>query len=304
MVTAVDSGREPVLTAQPDAATANAQWRIIARRFLANKVAMASLIVFFVLALGAFIGPLLWKWNYLASDGIALSQAPSSVHPFGTDSQGHDVLGQLMRGLQTSLKVAFLAVLIDTAIGVALGALAGYYRGWVDTVLMRLSDLVLTIPTIALLAVLANTTTGGAIAIGVVIGLFAWAVTSRLVRAEYLALREREFVEAARALGASDRRIIIRHILPNSVGTIIVNATLAFAVAIILEAGLSFIGFGIHPPDISLGQLISVGVEASETRPWLFYFPGLVIVVLVLTINFIGDAVRDAFDPTRNRKVK
>jgi peptide/nickel transport system permease protein len=181
---------------------------------------------------------------------------------------------------------------------------AGYYRGVIDSLLMRAVDLVLTIPSIAILTLLANkfgSTSVGWLAIAFVLSGLIWAPIARVVRGVVLSLREKEYVEAARALGASDARIIFRHLLPNALGPIIVNLTITVANAILLETALSYLGVGVQPPDTSLGLLVSTGQAAATTRPWLFYFPGLFIIVIALTINFVGDGLRDAFDPTQTR---
>jgi peptide/nickel transport system permease protein len=220
----------------------------------------------------------------------------------GTDDIGHDTLAQVLRGAQKSVQVALLVALLSTSVGSVIGAVAGYYRGVVDSVLMRFTDLVLTIPLLAIAALLAGTLSGGDwFLVAVVIASVSWTSIARVVRGSFLSLREKEFVDAARALGASDTRIIFRHLLPNATGSIIVNATITVAVAILVETALSFLGLGIRPPDTSLGLLVSAGVQAAQTRPWLFYFPGLVIILIALTINFIGDGLRDAFDPTQTR---
>lgn len=218
-------------------------------------------------------------------------------HPFGQDTVGKDIFARVMRGLQQSLIVIILVGLISTTIGVIVGALAGYYRGWLDSMLMRFADVVLIIPVLVLGAVLGRMVGGNAISLGILLGFIAWPGLARLVRAEFLSLREREFVDAARVAGAGDVRIMLRHILPNTVGVIVVNATLLMAAAILIETSLSYLGFGILAPDISLGQIISEYSQAFKTRPWLFWWPGLFIVLIALAINFVGDGLRDAFDP-------
>jgi len=222
----------------------------------------------------------------------------------GTDDIGHDSMAQILRGAQKSVQVALLVAFLSTTLGAVIGALAGYYRGWIDSALMRFTDLVLTIPYIAILAVLAANVAdkaGNWFFVGLVLSALLWTYIARVVRGQFLSLREKEFVEAARALGASDFRIMFRHLLPNATGSIIVNATVTVAVAILVETALSFLGLGIRPPDTSLGLLISQGQQAATTRPWLFWFPGIIIVIIALTVNFIGDGLRDAFDPTQTR---
>jgi ABC-type dipeptide/oligopeptide/nickel transport system permease subunit len=279
------------------------QTQMVIRRFLAHKLAVGSLVVFLLMVVFSLIGGRLWKYGY-ADITDQFSSPPSLAHPMGTDDIGHDSMAQVLRGAQKSVQVALMVAILATTIGAVIGALAGYYRGWVDSALMRFTDLVLTIPSIAILAVLAATLAdkaGNWFFVGLVLALLQWTYIARVVRGTFLSLREKEFVEAARALGASDARIMFRHLLPNATGSIIVNATVTVAIAILLETALSYLGLGIRPPDTSLGLLISTGQQAATTRPWLFYFPGLVIIIIALTINFVGDGLRDAFDPTQTR---
>jgi glutathione transport system permease protein len=279
------------------------QTQMILRRFLAHRLAVASLVVFLIVVILSLIGGRLWKYGY-ADITDEFSSPPSLKHPMGTDDIGHDSLAQVLRGAQKSVQVALMVAFLSTTVGAVIGALAGYYRGWVDSALMRFTDLVLTIPSIAILAVLASTVAdqaGNWFFIGLVLSVLLWTYIARVVRGTFLSLREKEFVEAARALGASDTRIMFRHLLPNATGSIIVNATVTVAVAILTETALSYLGLGIQAPDTSLGLLIGAGQQAATTRPWLFYFPGLIIVIIALTVNFIGDGLRDAFDPTQTR---
>jgi ABC-type dipeptide/oligopeptide/nickel transport system permease subunit len=282
---------------------ARTQRQLITRRFLAHKLAVGSLVVFLIMVVASLIGGRLWKYGY-ADITDEFSSPPSLQHPMGTDSIGHDSMAQILRGAQKSVQVALMVAFLATSFGTLIGALAGYYRSWVDSALMRFTDLVLTIPAIALLAVLAANVSekaGNWFFIGLVLALLQWTYIARVVRGQFLSLREKEFVEAARALGASDARIMFRHLLPNATGSIIVNATITVAVAILLETALSYIGLGIRPPDTSLGLLVSTGQQAATTRPWLFWFPGIFIIIIALTVNFIGDGLRDAFDPTQTR---
>jgi peptide/nickel transport system permease protein len=279
------------------------QTQMVVRRFLAHRLAVASLILLLLVIIGSLIGGRIWKYNY-ADITDEFSTSPSLAHPMGTDDIGHDSMARILRGAQKSVQVALLVALLSTTFGAVLGALAGYYRGATDSVLMRFTDLVLTVPAIAILAVLAATLAdraGNWFFIALVLAALLWTYIARVVRGQFLSLREKEFVEAARALGASDRRIIFRHLLPNATGAIIVNATITVAVAILLEAALSYLGVGIRPPDTSLGLLIQDGQQAATTRPWLFYYPGLIIIIIALTVNFVGDGLRDAFDPTQTR---
>jgi ABC-type dipeptide/oligopeptide/nickel transport system permease subunit len=279
------------------------QTQMVIRRFMAHKLAVGSLVVFVLVVLISLVGGRFWKYGY-ADITEEFSSPPSWEHPMGTDDIGHDSLAQVLRGAQKSVQVALMVAFLATTIGSIIGAIAGYYRGWVDSALMRFTDLVLTIPSIAILAVLAATLAdqaGNWFFIGLVLAVLLWTTIARVVRGTFLSLREKEFVEAARALGASDTRIMFRHLLPNATGSIIVNATITVAVAILIETALSYLGLGIRPPDTSLGLLVNDGQQAATTRPWLFYFPGLIIVIIALTINFIGDGLRDAFDPTQTR---
>jgi peptide/nickel transport system permease protein len=283
---------------------ARTQRQLVVRRFLRHKLAVASLIVLICIILFAFLGAALWHYKYgqLTPDN---SVPPSPKHPFGTDNLGTDEFADVMHGAQRSLEIAFFVAIVATVVGAAYGAIAGFYRGVLDNVMMRFVDLVLTIPIIAVGALLANKygqSSGSWWALAIVLAAFSWPAVARVVRAQFLSLREKEFVEAARALGAKDGRIIFRHILPNVAGPLIVMVTLLVAAAILTETALSFLGFGIHPPDTSLGLLISDGQNSLlGGRPWLFYFPGIFIILIALTVNFIGDGLRDAFDPTQTR---
>jgi ABC-type dipeptide/oligopeptide/nickel transport system permease subunit len=282
---------------------ARSQTSMIVRRFLAHKLAVGSLVVFLIVVVVSLIGGRFWKYGY-ADITDEFSTPPSWGHPMGTDDIGHDSMAQILRGAQKSVQVALMVAFLSTTFGALIGALAGYYRGWIDSALMRFTDLVLTIPYIAILAVLAANVAdkaGNWFFVGLVLSVLLWTYIARVVRGQFLSLREKEFVEAARALGASDVRIMFRHLLPNATGSIIVNATITVAVAILLETALSYIGLGIRPPDTSLGLLVSEGQQAATTRPWLFWFPGIFIVIIALTVNFIGDGLRDAFDPTQTR---
>ena len=276
------------------------QTQLILRRFLRHRAAVISLVVLALIMLWAFIGPHLWHYSYrkYTPDN---SRPPSWKHPFGTDSSGYDAYAQVMRGTQTSLKIAIMIALGSTLVGAVWGAIAGFYRGVVDAVMMRIADLVLTLPLLAIALVISSRSGGSWYWIAVVIAGLTWAYVSRVVRSTVLSLREKEFVEAARALGASDARIIFRHLLPNSLGPIIVNATVLVATGILTETALSFLGFGVQPPDTSLGLLVAQAQTAVDTRPWLFYIPGAFIIAIALTINFIGDGLRDAFDPRQQR---
>jgi peptide/nickel transport system permease protein len=276
------------------------QFQLVLRRFMQHRLAVGSLVVLVLLVLLAYVGGALWKYDF-GQFTPDKSDAPSLDHPFGTDAAGKDQFAQVLRGTQISLQIAVLVAFFSTVVGTVWGAVAGYFGGVVDTILMRVSDLVLTLPLLAVAAMLAHNFGGSWWLISVVIAGLYWAYVSRVARGVVLSLREKEFIEAAKALGASDARIIFRHLVPNALGSIIVNATVLVALAILLETSLSYLGFGVRPPDTSLGILVSEAQTALTTRPWLFYFPGLFIILIALTINFIGDGLRDALDPQQTK---
>jgi ABC-type dipeptide/oligopeptide/nickel transport system permease subunit len=276
------------------------QAQLVLRRFLRHRLAMISSVVLLSVVLLAFVGGWLWKYSVVDITPDE-SEPPSWEHPFGTDAAGKDQFALVLRGTQISIGISVLVALFSTVVGAIWGATAGYYRGAVDTVMMRVADLVLVLPVLPVAAVLAHNVGGSWWLISFVIAGLAWAYVSRVARGVVLSLREKEFIEAAKAIGASDTRIIFRHLVPNALGAIIVNATLLVATAILIETALSYLGFGVRPPDTSLGLLVSQAQTAVGTRPWLFYFPGLFIILIALTINFIGDGLRDAFDPQQTK---
>ena len=317
------------------------QGQIVWRRFIRHKGAIFGLITLGLvasLAISAMgIGPIpgWWIWQdptvplpmantrgeptltlptWLGGPGFALGE-----HPFGQDSIGTDNFAAVMAGVKTSLLVMVVLGLTALIIGVTVGSLSGYFRGKLETVLMRFTDLIITIPVIVLGAVLGSliATIGSKLGLppevrqailtymplllGLALGMILWTGLARLVRAEFLSLREREFVDSARVAGASNWRIITKHMLPNAIGVIIVNSTLLMSAAVVLETALSYLGFGIRSPNVSLGLLISTNQGAFQTRPWLFWWPGLFIILIALSVNFIGDGLRDAFDPRAKR---
>lgn len=283
------------------AAPSRGQLRMAGRRFVRHKLAMCGAIIFVILLLGSIIVPIFWRYNY-ASITNSFATGPSLAHPFGTDLIGHDMLAQVMAGTLTSVEVALIVAGISTVIGTVVGALAGYYGGIIDQALMRLTDLVLVVPLIAILLVLANKFSKQAdsqLFVALLLALLFWTYLARLIRGTFLSLREREFIEAEHAIGASTWRIILRHMVPNAAGSIVVNATLTVAGAILVEASLSFLGLGIQPPQVDLGSLIASGEGDATTLPWLFYFPAAFLVLAILVVNFIGDGLRDALDPTQ-----
>jgi ABC-type dipeptide/oligopeptide/nickel transport system permease subunit len=283
------------------------QGRQALRLFFRSPLAVIALVVFVLIVGTAYIGPYVYKWNFKVAD---LRPAARSAHPghaghiLGTDGTGFDLLSQLMRGTQRDVIIMFVSSVVALLLGILVGSVAGYYGSLADNVLMRFVDIMLTIPSLVILIIACArypNTAGTAPGIALLFGLFGWMGLSRLVRAQFLTLREREFVEASHAMGASNFRIIFRHLIPNAMGTILVFATLFAATSIVVETSLTYLGYGVHPPDTSLGLLVSSGVDAADTRPWLFYYPGILILIIVLAVNLIGEGIRNAFDPRNNR---
>jgi peptide/nickel transport system permease protein len=306
MIDAVTTGGEDIVEAREPTDSefgvqARNQWQLVLRRFRQHKLAVASVVVLFLVFLFAFLGPVVWHYgpNDFTDD---FSVAPSLKHPFGTDSNGADHMAQVMAGTQLSLKIAFVVAIGASVFGSIYGAVSGYYRGITDSLMMRLVDLFLTIPALAVGALLGKKFGNNWELLALVLAGLLWTGSARVVRGQVLSVREKEYIEAARALGATDRRIIFRHILPNVAGPIIVLFTLLVAAAVLTETALSYLGFGVQFPDISLGSLITAGeTAATGGRGWLFYFPGLFIILIALTVNFIGDGLRDALDPTQTK---
>ena len=281
---------------------ARTQWQLFRARFLHHKLAMLSLLILVLICGAALMAETLAPYEYDEIDLINRSRAPTleDQHYFGTDKIGRDYFSRVLYGTRTSVRVAFVVALLSTAIGTIIGALAGYYRGWLDNLLMRMTDFIIALPFLAILLIIsAYVGRGSPFRVALILAFLLWTTIARIVRGNYLSLREKEFVEAAKASGASDARIIFRHILPNTLSPIIVNATLVVALAILLESTLSFLGFGIQPPTPALGKLIDDGRNAMLTDWWLVFMPGMVIVTICLCINFIGDGLRDAIDPTQ-----
>ena len=266
-------------------------------RLKRNRMAMTGL----ALVLGLFVVSVFAPWLApYAPNQIDLKQVlmpPSPDHLLGTDTLGRDVLSRIIFGARISLLVGFVAVGLATLIGLFVGALAGYYGGWVDSALMRLVDLMLCFPTLFLILAVIALLGPSIWNIMVVIGLTGWMGVARLVRAEFLSLREREFVTAARALGAGDARLILRHLLPNALTPVMVSATLGVAGAILTESALSFLGLGVQPPTPSWGNILTAGKDNIEIAWWLSVFPGLAILITVMSYNLLGEGIREAIDP-------
>jgi peptide/nickel transport system permease protein len=282
------------------------------RRFRRHKMAIFGAIVLILIFLYSLIGSIFYSETYANHTDANLGlQSPSITHPFGTDPVGRDLLARTIYGGQISLLIGFVAVMIETLAGIIIGAAAGYYGGWIDSVLMRITEAMLIIPEIFLLIVMAKEFggkipsinvlgrefSGSVIVIVVIIGMTSWMYLARIVRAEFLSLKENDFVLAARSTGTGNRGIIFNHILPNCMAPIIVSATLGVANAILAEAYISFLGLGVQPPTATWGNMLDGANNYLDKAPWMWFFPGMLILLTVLSINFLGDGLRDALDP-------
>ncbi len=310
------NARPVELSAQAD--LSRTLWQMFVHRFRKHHMAMAGLVILTAILLYVTVGALVYSEsdaNY--NDTSIRLQSPSSEHWFGTDTVGRDILARTIYGGQISLIIGISSVTVAVTLGVAVGALSGYYGGIVDGVLMRITEAMLSIPTLLLLLVMAKffsgkvpdvellgrTFSGSVIVIILIIGLTSWTYLARIVRASFLSLKESDFVLAARALGIPDRRIIMSHILPNAMAPVIVAATLGVASAILSEAYISFLGMGVRPPTATWGSMLDGAYQYLETAPWLWFYPGLLIILTVMSINFVGDGLRDALDPRSDKKV-
>jgi peptide/nickel transport system permease protein len=274
------------------------QWQLFRRRFFHHRMAILSLIVLGVLIVLCFAAPLIAPFPKNDQNLLAIDQAPSGQHWMGTDDLGRDELTEILYAGQTSLAIGLTVGFLSTILGTVTGSIAGYFGRWQDQFLMRLTDLFLIVPQLVVLAIAIRKFGGTQWVISFVLAAVFWMSTARVVRAQVLSIREKEFVEAARASGASSYRIIGRHILPNIIGPIMVSATLAVAAAIITESSLSFLGFGVQPPATSWGNMLSTAEgQVGTPQAYLIYFPGLMIFITVIAVNFLGDGLRDAFDP-------
>ena len=306
-------------------------WQLAWRRFRKHRMAVIALIGLILIFAYIWFGGLIFSrgmceptGQYLTAEAYAncndLSiklQPPSRAHPFGTDTIGRDILARTIYGGQISLSIGLFAAIVEVMIGVVVGAVAGYFGRWVDDILMRITEAMLIIPSLFLLIVLGKalggivpeveilgrSLSGSVIVIILVIGFTSWMYLARIVRANVLSLKELDYISASRALGVSDARIIFRHLLPNTIAPIIVSATLGVSGAILTESYVSFLGLGVQTPTASWGNMLDSAVKYIQTAPWLWFFPGLLILLTVLCINFIGDGLRDALDPRSTRHV-
>ncbi|GAS96739.1 oligopeptide-transport integral membrane protein ABC transporter oppC [Mycolicibacterium canariasense] len=276
---------------------------LVWRRFLRNRPAVVALVILAVLFVGCYALPPLLPYSYTDLDYYSLQTPPSPKHWFGTNALGQDLLALTLRGMQKSVLIGLCVAFISTFIAAVVGAVAGYFGGWRDRALMWIVDLLLVVPSFLLIAIATRGTQGsGALLVLIVLlASFSWMISSRMVRGLTMSLREREFVTAARYMGVSDARIIARHVLPNVASILIIDTTLNVGVAILAETGLSFLGFGVKAPDVSLGTLIADGTPSATTFPWVFLFPAGVLILIVMCANLVGDALRDAVDPGSRR---
>ncbi len=271
--------------------------RVIGKRFSRNRLSVLGAITILLLITVSILAPFLAPHDPSKIDVHHVLSPPSKKHPLGTDELGRDLLSRIIWGSRVSLKVGFVAVGISILIGIVIGASAGFYGGLIDTILMRFVDIMLAFPTFFLILAVISILEQNIFTIMVVIGITSWMDVARLVRAEFLSLKEKDFVSAARAVGVSDKRLIFKHILPNAISPVFVAATFGVAGAILIESGLSFLGLGVQPPDPSWGNILTAGKDNIEVAWWLSLFPGFAILITVLSYNLVGEGLRDALDP-------
>ena len=285
----------------PSASRGALVWRKLRR----NKLAVLGAVIIVLLFIAAFTYTWYWPWGYTQSDLTAFLVPPGPSHIFGTDNAGFDLFAQTMRGLQKSLIIGLLVAVMSTAMAAVVGSIAGYFRGWSDWLITVVVDLLLTLPSFLIVAVLSPVFRGRTwFLLVLMIAAFNWMITARIVRGMTLSLKEQDFVRAARLMGLPSWRVITRHILPQMSSLLIVDATVNVGGAILAETSLSYFGFGVQPPDVSLGTLIANGTDDALTFPWLFFIPAGFLVITVLAVNLVGDGLRDAFDPNSTRGVR
>lgn len=271
---------------------------LVRKRFARNKLAVAGLVILVAMFVLAFVGPFFGKYSWDSLDFFNLLQPPSKEHFFGTSQIGGDVYALTLRGLQKSLIIGILVAIFSTGLAAIAGGFAGFYGGKVDRSVMWIIDALLVLPSFLIIAVMSPWFRGRTWLIFVVLlAAFGWMITARIIRSATMSLRERDFVRAAIYMGIPARKIVFRHLLPNVASILIIDATLNVGGTILSETGLSYLGFGVQPPDVSLGSLIAEGTASALTYPWLFMFAGAALVLTVLAVSFVGDGLRDAFDP-------
>ena len=272
-------------------------WQDVWLRLRHHRVALVALIVFGLIILFSGAGPVFSSYSYSKTDLRSRLLVPSSEHRFGTDELGRDIALRIMVGGRVSLLVGFSVALVSLLIGVAIGSISGYFGGYLDSVLMRFTDIMLSIPSLPLLLILSRYGGGSVLSIILILSVFSWMGLARLVRGTILSIKQRDFVEAARMTGARNGRIVLRHILPSTLAPVIVNATLTLGFAIIAESSLSYLGLGVQPPTPTWGQMLIGAQQYMDSAPWLALIPGMFLFVTLLCINFLGDGLRDALDP-------
>ncbi|HSZ45876.1 MAG TPA: ABC transporter permease [Streptosporangiaceae bacterium] len=278
-------------------------WRLAIREFASNRLAVAGvgILVFFVLF--SFVGPFFYHGQFLSSDLSSTNLSPGTGHPLGTDSEGFDVLGELMKGGQASLEVGLLSAIFATLLGAVYGAVSGLAGGIVDSLLMRIVDILLSIPFLFIVLIVAVRYGATVLSLSLMIGFFSWQVPSRLVRGEVLTLRVRDFISAAKTAGSSQWRLIRKHLLPNAFGVIVVTMTFQVANSILAVAALGFLGFGLHYPTVDWGDMLSNGITYMQDGYWWLIYPaGMCIVLVVIACNLVGDAMRDSLDVRLRRR--
>jgi len=278
-------------------------WRLARREFMSNRLAVIGLAILVFFVLFSFVGPLIYKTNQIDTNLTLSNLPPSGAHLLGTDTQGFDELGRIMKGGQAALEIGFFAAFVAIVIGTLFGAVSGLIGGFVDSTMMRVVDIFLSVPFLFVVLILAVKFGATVLSLSLVIGFFAWQVPARLVRGEVLSLRERDFVLTARAAGASSWRLISRHLIPNALGVVIVNVTFQVADAILAVSYVGFLGFGLHFPNVDWGDQRSDGATYLQDGYWWLIYPvGACIVLTVMALNFIGDALRDAMDVRLRRR--
>ncbi len=298
------------MTATTEGAQFVSRRTLVTRRFLRNRLAVVSLAVLVGMFVAAYALPPLLPYSHTDIDFYNLQTPPSTEHWFGTNAIGQDLLAQTLRGMQKSMLIGLVVAGISTLIAATVGSVAGYFGGGRDKAMMWIVDLLLVVPSFILIAIVSPRTKNSAnVALLIVfLAAFSWMISSRMVRGLTMSLREREYVQAARYMGVPSWRIIVRHIVPNVASILIIDTALNVGMAILAETGLSFLGFGVQPPDVSLGTLIADGTKSATTFPWVFLFPAGVLVTIVMCANLVGDGLRDALDPgsanLRMRSVK
>ena len=274
------------------------KWELYARRFSRNRGALIGLGIFVLLVLFAVIGPAFQQWDHIELDFLALSDPPSAEHWFGTNNAGNDLYAMVVVGLQRSLMIAITVAVGTTVLSAVIGAAAAYFRGWVERITLLVIHFLMVMPTFLILSMISNEAGGDWRIISLVMILVGWFFSARVIWTLSLSIREREYVQAARYMGVRGFTIVLRHMLPNIGSLLVINFTLGVVSAVLTETGLSFIGFGVKLPDVSLGSLIGIGANSISSAPWLFYFPAGALTLLTVSMALIADGLRDALDPT------